>query len=491
MSAIGDLVATMRMDTRPFEQSAASTIQTLERVGGSTRTLEEPSRRTAGAYRRLGSDLERAGMLVGSVNNEFGSTVYVIGAVAEGVGVAARSYRALAISINTATASQVMLNLVSGPMGWVTLGIAVTAAGAAFLYYGGAVSVSTKALRAHVEELKKTVLEHDKEKSDLASVNKELERAYKERDRLASIYGTDITRRVAGQSLTPRGEAVRSQIELLLKRKEQLQADQDAEREKKYRDEQARITTEIDKQIESVKEHAATVNLDRAAIERRTIAIKGATDAQMAAYDAAAATARSAEAEKRRADLEEAGNKATGDALKKIRERTAALYMDAEALEHWQVAQSGMTNAQKRAQDEAISEYYRRKRGVDAQEERRKEAEGLRHEAESMKKSIETPAEKFRAAIEEIKRLKSVPGFDIETQRRAMAKARSDFLTSPQNGRANLAEFSTGAAWTGILDAIYGKGEADAAKETAENTKDAAKLLEEINGKLSTPGVGI
>jgi hypothetical protein len=99
--------------------------------------------------------IEMIGHAMGMVNPELGEGVAKLGETVQYVGMATHAYHGMHTMIETVKESEIAMNLVSGPVGWVTLAAAVVGAGVAYLALANDTDRAAEAQKRYNEEREK------------------------------------------------------------------------------------------------------------------------------------------------------------------------------------------------------------------------------------------------------------------------------------------------------------------------------------------------
>jgi len=162
-TAVGDLVASLRLDNAQFAQSINESARMAGEKGGE---IEAHTGGASRAFRFLGKEAREAGEAMGG---SFGETISGLGGVTSGIGEAVHGYHALHTAIEVATAAQASLNAIS-PIGWSIMISGAAAATASYLL------------------MKESIKQNEHEVTHLAEAQENLERVTSQRNE-AMTYG--------------------------------------------------------------------------------------------------------------------------------------------------------------------------------------------------------------------------------------------------------------------------------------------------------------
>ncbi len=541
MSAIGDLVASFQVDTSQLNASIPAAVAGLERLdtatgdlSASNQSLVVASAPMVEAVEEVGEKAEAAsggaaslmrdgraaargvqmlGDAIATVNPAVGSTILLFSETSRVVIQAVKSYRGLIGVLNAARLSQIALNLVSGPIGWASIGVGIAAAGVALVSYRSEVE-ETIASSEELLELYRNMgenrpqttgdwVKHYEQQADAAAEAVESARMLAQQRALElgqveSKYRNLSTSGDYDILLSVNLKLANAQERYAAAQQELSQAETAAARsaeqlaEARERAASEALAAEVDKQIEALEFEAATAGMTADEIERYKLALAGATAEQLARFDAAADAAQQsrdeaeAHREAARAIEDEArawerlvnqGIAAAKTAADQYAETVEALLA---ALEAGAIDEEQFWEAERRANEQA---------GGWEKQHQQDLAAGLR-----LREQMLNPVEKYQAELAEINRLWAAEAIDEQTAARAISDAYrryQDAMRLDQGGgpaagsqraaqQPGAAERGSDEAWRAIMLAMQGEEKNEAAEATAENTRRIADGIDDL-----------
>jgi hypothetical protein len=463
-SSIGDIVATLGVDDTQWNRGLTQASGKMQQFGSDVQTHAASSYRS---FMFLGREIQHVGGSVSGMNETLGSGIEKLGGTVSMIGMAEHSAHALGRAYESLAAKQVILNALSGPVGWIALAGAVVAAGGAFYYFSRAAADS---------------------KESLAKANE------------AAAEYTRHVRFIAERNLNPKSEGKMQKREYESSHEAYLKAVED----------QAKISEEPT----TTKDHRdrlteATVKLT-AAQERLTEATKH--------YRNVIAGELADDEKKYLAGLNKrtdqlgmgADEKSKQEAIDALKKEAADKYAkgDKSVYSHERDIFHGGGQAGFYDQGlKAIEEYYGKKRDLEiedlafadrrqqviAQEQAaQEEANKTKADALRLTESMMTPQERMQEKIRDYLKLLDVGAISEETYDRARKGAMADY-NKTQTGAsatgqfAGAAEAGTSEAWTNLVNSMDSENQTRQLENIAANTEKMVKALEDKTPQQSRP----
>lgn len=458
MSAIGDLVATFSIDTTGVSSGVTNVVQNVQRMDQATirsqkTMLDFSSAATGGhrAYRALGHGIEAAGGALAAINPAMGGFIAMSGNAVGVIGMMTHSLHALHKILMATAVAQVALQLLSGPIGWITLAASVVAAAVAFLSFRDRAAEAARKQKELNEEIRRfkieptvapmaqlgiselenlvernrrlaegarKALEEQKEllsKAKLASWRSGGDKADRENVELAAKNV-----REAQEALTKAGgTAAAAGVELSIKRENARIAQEQIELNKRLEEQRSAANRAAEEEAQQQNR----VNETMQGLQDRLDEISGAAS---------------------KADIE----------LRKLGRMPG---MDDTRLDAFSKKLRQIADAEQLVQD--------------------------RQSGKALADQLMTPMERVRAKLADYQRLFDVGAINRQTLSRANAAALKELQIADKGEKPKALVRGTEEAWKAIADSIgAARGEdVDAsARLTAENTKRTAEAVEKI-----------
>jgi len=500
MSAIGDLVVNLGMNTAPFSAGANTAIEHMNRLNSETmsmgRRMEECSGSVSGLYRgeqALGHGVEVLGTAMKGINSQLGETVFGMGETVRTVGMATHAFHGLVKVIDACRNSQIMLNLVSGPRGWAVLAGSIMAAAGAYLYFHSAAEkvneIKIGALKGEELEVYRERTPHEelsgatKYASDAQAQISHAQEAFASMKNEMAEYQAKWSQIGTGNYYDPAlvEEMTTAEVALMLATSENATASEQLAAAQE-RVKEVTLASDIEKLTEKLTLEAETFGMTANEAAGYALERRGAETADLAE---ASAIATLLQAKKNMVEIEKEATKAAQDAARAQERlveqgmRLAETPLDQynEKIRALDAAmQAGMT-------PEQYAEGHRK--AFEATPEGQAE-EQRRRAAEAIGERLESPYQKWAQQMEQLESLK--PYLSGETYSRAVAEANAKYAAAtggklPKAEREELPKVlqkDTAEAWGKIASIMYGTDQEKFAESTADNTARIASGVEQL-----------
>lgn len=502
--------------------ATAASEKLIERAGQSATAIETMAKRseqaathTHGLYRAelaIAHGTELLGHAIGTQNAALGEAITGMGSTVQVVGIATHSYTALRMIIQQTTIAQIALNAVSGPIGWIALGVAAVAAAGAYLLMEHNAEKAAAAQRAFNAAMEKSALLAENlrsmeestgnpkidalqdEKHDLAEREKQAEK-YLEYQHKHKATADAIN--AAAKTLTQIQEEQIANAAKLYAAKEKQKVDDEQEAMAKRAEEEATThsMTPAQKRVYDYKqsdpnnehpERLARIEEANARLEAQEEALKKIKDAEDDATKAAAKAAK---------EKEEYGKKVSG-LMERLKEETIAITRGNEAKQEAAIRAMHLKEADEKAAIAAVKalEVSKEKKKADeaAAHAAEQHNQAVTHMAQSLAEKMKTPLERYREewkAIDEAVALhhkNALQGIDDETAARARLAAETEYekaiAKEKKQSNAHTGQFEDLTSAYRRISSASMAGD-DPQKEIAQHTKRTAEAVEKLAGK--------
>jgi hypothetical protein len=559
-TVVGDIVATMGLDTSAWKAGCTSVVTDCQALNGVVQQSMEPARAaikpvsdameeasgsSSDLYRSelaLAKGTQLISSAAGVLNPALGQTVSIVGTAIGTLGHATKSWRQLTSSLYAACIAVKAFFLSLGPVGWALIAVgALIAGGIAYYKYATQVDAATQALIKMNEERSKALSEGEKmpsvvapftlkEAFDIGTASAESLRS-KVQEVEYQVWATGLAvdkyakmaanppepfKPYMGSSLLEspglhepsarQQENLREQASLALLNAETERAIALA-KQRQLADfaasaQQRDAADAYQAAVSAINAHAYGQKTDAYDTIRATMVAKGCTEQMLQWIDALIQQARQQE------KTREIANQATA-AIDRLKEKGAALaktpldeYID--KLQAIKVAwQQGAISAEQAALAQAMAAKAAGLALTPGQQaliekanapiiENKAQQDAL-EQGKRLQESLMTPLEQYQEQLQKIQALKDRGAISGETERRAQQAALDKYnaavadTSKPEKQSPSelprALQINTDEAWKRIASAFYGTDQADAAKETANNTKRSANALEDLAGR--------
>jgi len=479
--------------------SASEVSEGMESAGNRIKQFAETAERagghTHGLYRAelaMAHGTELLGRAIGSQNAELGGTISSFGGTIQVVGIATHSFHGLKQVIDATRNSQILLNLVSGPVGWVALAGAAVGAALAWHHYA-----TEAAEAAEKQKLLNTAAEQGRaineqiRNAEEATGNKALDAEVEAKNYAADKVKAHEAEIAKLKEEKGHLEELKMEYENLHFWQERLLQITKSLKEVREEDRKAKQVAGL---INRAQEAVDTHGMSQVERDRREAKEAGASPEQLQKLDELAATHAQQEADDKAAKSKEEYTKTVARLMERLKEETIAVQQGGQAKEEAAIRAMHLSAA-----DEAAA--LAAARGLEAAKERKKADEEAARAAEqhnqsvtrmaaSLAEKMTTPLERYQQqwkAIDEAVALHQqnvMQGIDAETAARARQAAEMEYEQAIHGGK------TAGHAQVEDVAGSYNRIAAATAsnvnpqKEIAEHTKATARHAERMEHHL-------